>query len=101
MNIAVQRPWTRVVAALFVASVMLVAVSFAVAVWLTAPLAAMDTGDLHTGEGQARVALALATVLFVGTGPVAYWIGRRRGLLAIPAIVAAVYGLGVVIASVT
>ncbi len=88
--------------ALAVAAAMWVAMMFAVATALVAPMIAFDD-DSRTRESNAVFVMACiaAVALFFGSGPVAYWIARRRWLLALPLICLAAWGIGVAIAYAT
>jgi hypothetical protein len=89
---------SRLVVALVVAALMWVAAVVAVAVALVAPL--MNDDGLRRSElrGVFAVASVAAIALFLGSGPVAYWIGRRRWLLALPLIGLVVWVMGIGIA---
>lgn len=78
---------------------MLYAALIATAVWLTSPMVGFDSGDPNAGDQLGRVAFVAAIVLFLGTGPVAYLISRRRALLGLPLLVAATYAVAVGVAA--
>lgn len=90
-----KQPPPRLMAALVTAAVMWVAAMFAVGVALVAPL----MNDDGSRQSEPRVVFAVAWVaaiaLFLGSGPVAYWIGRRRWLLALPLIGLLMWVMGI------
>jgi hypothetical protein len=87
---------------LVVAATMWVAAALALGTALVVPMMWLDDDRQQT---ESRVVFALASIaavaLFLGSGPVAYWIARRRWLLALPLIGVAVWGIGSVIAYAT
>jgi hypothetical protein len=87
---------------LVVAATMWVAAALALGTALVVPILWLDDDRQET---ESRVVFALASIaavaLFLGSGPVAYWIARRRWLLALPLMGLAVWGIGIVIAYAT
>jgi hypothetical protein len=102
VSVARERPLARLVIALVAAAVMWGMASLALAAALVSPMLAFDDGARRNESIIVFVLASLATVLlYLGSGPVAYWIARRRWLLALPLIGLAVWGIGVLIAYAT
>ena len=88
----------RLLAALAVTAMMWVAAMFAVGVALVTPMMYDDVMRRNEPKVAFAAASATALVLFVGSGPVAYWIGRRRWLMALPLAGLCIWGLGAAVA---
>jgi hypothetical protein len=95
-----RRPAVQVGAALGGAATMWIASTLAVGVALTAPMAGFDEGD-DAGSSVGALALVAAVLLYLGSGPVAYLIARRRWLLTLPLLGLIAWGCGISIAYVT
>jgi len=94
---AARRPTVRIVQALAAAAVLWVLALFALAVWVASSITVFDEDDKDTGDAIRYGALAVAVVLFAASGPVAFAIGRRRWLLALPGVVVAFWLIGVLL----
>jgi hypothetical protein len=57
--------------------------------------------SVDVSQRRSDIVIALAAVLFVLSGPVAYWIGRRRWLFALPIGLVIAWAVGVVVAAIT
>ncbi len=75
--------------------------TIAVAVYLTSWSAGFDSGEPGAGDLVGRVALVTAAVLFAGSAPVAYFVGRQKWLWSLPVLATAVGLGGVAIAGLT
>lgn len=74
----------------------------AAAVALVSPMLAFNDGARRNGSAIVFVLASItAGLLYFGSGAVAYWIGRRRWLLAVPLIGLTAWGVGVLIAYAT
>jgi hypothetical protein len=91
----------RLLAAVVAVVCMWIAAWFAVVVGLVAPMRGFESGDPESGELLSRVAFAGAVLLFLTSGPVGYWISRRRWTLLSPLALVAVAAVGVLIAGAT
>lgn len=94
-------PVARLALGLVACAAMWVAASFAVAVWLTSWSIGFDSGNPEAGDTIGVVALGVAAVLFVGGGPVAFVLSRRRWTLLLPVIGLAVWAVGIGVAAIT
>jgi hypothetical protein len=73
---------------------------FFVGVGLVAPLSDFDDSRSDSGQQLSHHFFAVAALLFILSGPVAYSIGRRRRLFALPGGLLIVWGLWIAIAAV-
>jgi fumarate reductase subunit D len=97
----IERPVWRLGAGITVLLGMWAAALVAVAIGLTAPLGVLDGADPRSGDTTFMVAVAVAVVLFLLSGPAACVVSRRRALLAAPAGLLLVWVAGIGLAAVT
>ena len=89
---------------MIVAALMWVGSAVAVGAIFGALLRSTDPefADRADTDGVVVLIAAIAAVaLFLGSGPVAFWIGRRRWLFGLPLLGLAAWGVGIVVAYVT
>lgn len=76
------------------------ALGFATIGWISLTYRDLDTGERSSDRGAAAIALTIALVLVLASGPAAYAIGRDRRLLALPLVGIAVALLGTLLSAV-
>ena len=77
------------------------AAAFAMAVHLTSWSTGFDRGDPDAGAAIGAIGLVSAALLFVGGGPVAFMLSRRRWTLLLPLLALVVWICGVGVAAIT
>lgn len=93
-------PW-RLAAAIAIVVGACLASWLAVGIGLTAPLLAFGTPHADEARTTTRLAFAMAALLVLASGPVAWAVGRRPWLLLAPVALAALTGLVVVLSAIT
>lgn len=71
-----------------------------IVIGLVSPMADFDDGG-NAGRTAGRLAIGAGLALFGASGPVAYWIGRRRELLLAPFALLTIWVVGIAVAAAT
>ena len=92
---------SRLTLAAAVVAVMLCLACVAIGVYFVSGMAGFDGEDPTAGRLVGQAALVGAVALYLGTGPTAWVISRRRWTFATPIGVAALAAMAIVVASAT
>lgn len=90
----------RIGVTLLVTLALVVLAAAFVTVWLTEPSREFDEAWDGTSLAD-EWALGVALVLVLSTGPIAYMITRVKFVVAIPVVLVAIWGIGVLVADLT